>query len=137
MVASNLIQRTRLTSVKGLSFAIANASFKRVERQRSQLRERVASVIVARRASGTGCKQASGTPSRRYVRVWHLADINTEDETSPLLGVKRTSPIRSLMSHYDLKRTFPSPLLSGYTKHHSASPQEDSNLHVSLRIPRQ
>src|SRR5262249_40365689 len=46
------------------------------KRQRSQLRERVAKVIVARRPSGTGCKQAFGTPSRRYVRVWHLADID-------------------------------------------------------------
>jgi len=39
------------------------------------------------------------------VRLWHLADIDSEDEKSPLLGVKRTSLIRSLMSANDPKQT--------------------------------
>jgi hypothetical protein len=41
------------------------------------------------------------------VCFWHLADIDSEDERSLLLGVKRTSLIRSLMSANDPKRTFP------------------------------
>ena len=40
-------------------------------------------------------------PSASYVCFWHLADVDAERATCPLSGVKRTSPIRSIMSAND------------------------------------
>ena len=42
---------------------------------------------------------------RDYVCLWHLTDVNADARACPLLGVKRTSPIRALMSANDPKRT--------------------------------
>ena len=40
-----------------------------------------------------------------HVRYWHLTDVDADAQQCPLLGVKRTSLIRSLMSANDPKRT--------------------------------
>ena len=41
-----------------------------------------------------------------HVRYWHLADIDADAQHVRFQGVKRTSPLRGLMSANDPKQTF-------------------------------